>query len=39
MALLQESQKDIHDGWDSFQWPEQRQLLLDYLMQDGPESH
>ena len=39
MALLQESLREVHDGWDLFQWPDQRQLLLDYLMQDGPESH
>jgi excisionase family DNA binding protein len=39
MALLQNSSKDVHDGWDSFQWPEQRQMLLDYLMQDGSDTH
>ena len=39
MALLQENQRIMHDGWDSFQWPDQRQLLLDYLNQDGSESH
>jgi excisionase family DNA binding protein len=39
MALLQDSSKDAHDGWDSFQWPEQRQVLLDYLMQDGLDTH
>ena len=39
MALLQGNQREIHDGWDSFQWPEQRQLLLDYLDSDGSESH
>jgi len=39
MALLQENQRVMHDGWDSFQWPDQRQLLLDYLSQDGSESH
>jgi len=39
MALLQENQREIHDGWDSFQWPEQRQLLLDYLIQGESESH
>jgi excisionase family DNA binding protein len=39
MALLQGTQSEMHDGWDSFQWPEQRQLLLDYLARDGSESH
>ena len=39
MALLQGTQREIHDGWDSFQWPEQRQLLLDYLLKEGSESH
>ncbi len=39
MALLQKSSKDAHDGWDSFQWPEQRQMLLDYLIQDGSDTH
>jgi excisionase family DNA binding protein len=39
MALLQGNQREIHDGWDSFQWPEQRQLLLDYLARDVSESH
>jgi excisionase family DNA binding protein len=39
MALLQGNQSEMHDGWDSFQWPEQRQLLLDYLARDGSESH
>ena len=39
MALLQGNQREIHDGWDSFQWPEQRQVLLDYLDHDGSESH
>ena len=39
MALLQGNQREMHDGWDSFQWPEQRQLLLDYLTQDSSESH
>jgi hypothetical protein len=39
MALLQGNQREIHDGWDSFQWPEQRQSLLDYLARDGSESH
>lgn len=32
MALLQAGSHENHEGWDSFQWPEQHQTLLDYLI-------
>lgn len=37
MALLQTSPHENHEGWDSFQWPEQHQTLLDYLSKGNSE--
>lgn len=38
MALLQsDNHPESHEGWDSFQWPGQRQSLLDYLSKNSAE--